>query len=382
MTERQLQFRVGLFVIASCAAAGFMVFQFGSMKSLWEKRYSVAIRFDTAPNVYPATPVRRNGITIGKVTDVVLDDQHGGVIVLVEIKQDVRLRDDAEPRLVRSLLGDASIEFSGGKSNRYLQQGATLRGEPPADPMEMFTRLEEKTSVSLETFNATAREWQRVGRNINSLTETNRGNLDTIIERTAVALDQFNATMKKADAALVHTSNIVGDPENQANLKKTLAELPTLVKETKDTIGAVRLAVGKADQTLGNLKNVTEPLAEKSTSIVTKLDNTLGHLESASRDFNEFSAIALRDDGTLRQFASDPELYRNLNKSAESLSLLLQNLQPIIADAQILADKLARHPELLGVGGAMKGSTGLKDPPGTSTIPPSRQATGPYRPRN
>lgn len=378
MNERQLQFRVGLFVLAAAVVTGVMVFQFGSLKSLWEPRYQVTIRFDSAPGVYPATPVRRNGITIGAVTDVVLDDEHGGVLIVIEIRENVRLRDDCVPSLSRTLLGDASIEFSGGKSHRALQPGATLRGEPPTDPMELVTRMEERVTLSLDAFNSTAREWQKVGKNINGLMETNRGNLDDIIERTAIALDTFSGTMKKADIALAGAANMVGDPENQANLKKTLSAMPGLVQETKDSILAVRMAVTKADETLGNLKDVTEPLAKKSTSIVTRLDNTLGHLELVSSDLNDFTKLVMTEEGSIKQFAADPELYRNLNRSAESLALLLQNLEPILADVRIFSDKVARHPELLGVGGAFKGSTGVKEAPAPGPI---RQAGGADRTR-
>jgi phospholipid/cholesterol/gamma-HCH transport system substrate-binding protein len=59
---------------------------------------------------------------------------------------------------------------------------------------------------------------------------------------------------------------------------------------------------------------------------------------------------------------SDPELYRNLSSSAGSLAVLLQNLEPIVRDMRIFSDKIARHPELIGVSGALRGSSGLKDP--------------------
>ena len=44
-----------------------------------------------------------------------------------------------------------------------------------------------------------------------------------------------------------------------------------------------------------------------------------------------------------------------------SLSMLLKNLQPIVQDMRVFTDKVARRPELLGVGGALRPSSGLKD---------------------
>lgn len=371
MSERQLQFRVGLFVLAALVVCGVMVFQFGEIQSFWEPRYTVSIHFDAAPGVYPETPVRRNGVTIGKVQQVSFDEKRGGVIVVVEIRDEYRLREDTQPRLVQTLLGDASIEFTPGQSPRILHEGSLLEGEPPTDPLQIVDRLEEKVTITLDSFHATSREWQQVGRNLNALLETNEGNLNLVIERTAEALQQFTLTMQNAETMIAQTNRIVGDPQNQENLRKSLAALPELVEETRQTITAVKLAVAAADDNLNNLRRVTGPLANKSTSIVTRLDNTLANLESLSQELSDFAQLAAKEDGTLRRFATDPDLYRNLNRSAESMTVLLRNLEPVLRDLRIFSDKVARHPELMGVSGALNGSSGLKDPPPEEPVPRS-----------
>jgi phospholipid/cholesterol/gamma-HCH transport system substrate-binding protein len=47
-----------------------------------------------------------------------------------------------------------------------------------------------------------------------------------------------------------------------------------------------------------------------------------------------------------------------------------------VKDLRIFSDKVARHPELIGVSGALKGSSGLKDPPPETPI---RQTSGTKR---
>ncbi len=373
MTERQLQFRVGIFVLAAMTIAGVMVFQFGELRAIWERHYTVAIHFDTAPGVQPSTPVRRNGITIGRVREVVFDEEQGGVIVWIDVRAKYRLRRDAQPRLVRSLLGDASIALSPGRSRQYLPAGGKLHGKPPVDPIEIIGRLEGKMTNTLEAFHATSREWQHVGRNLNALMETNHGQLGVVIERTAEALNQFTLTMRNANTALVHANKVLGDPQQQENLKRTLTALPDLVDETRQTILAVRLAAHSAGQNLSNLNEVTLPLAKRSRSMVAKLDSTLGNLQTVSAELSQFSRLLRKEDGSLQKFMADPELYRNLNRSASSLAILLKNIEPIVGDLRIFSDKIARHPELIGVRGAFSGSSGLKEPPREASrngIPP------------
>src|SRR5262245_61547713 len=203
MNERKMQIRVGIFVIFACVIAAIMVFHFGDFSAIWEPRYSIAVHFEEAPGVFPSTPVRQNGIVIGKVSEIVLDQNYGGVLVLVEIRKQFQLRKDTRPQLTLTLLGDATIDFSPGKNQEYLAPGDRLKGEPPSDPLQIVNQLDRKLNSTLDSFQATSKEWQQVGHNINGLLDTNRGNLDLVVERTAEALDQFTATMKNANETFV-----------------------------------------------------------------------------------------------------------------------------------------------------------------------------------
>ena len=80
MTERQLQFRVGLLVLVSMCICVALVMQFGNVHKYWEETYQVGIHFDEAPGMQQGTPVRQSGISIGSVSDVLLDDVDGGVL--------------------------------------------------------------------------------------------------------------------------------------------------------------------------------------------------------------------------------------------------------------------------------------------------------------
>ncbi len=353
MTERQLQFRVGLFVITALFVAVGLVFTFGEMRRLFQKTYSLAIRFDDAPGVQELTPVRKNGITIGQVAGVTFDEERGGVIVEVDINEKFYLRRDCRARLSQSLLGDASIEFAPGKAREFYQPGDTLVGESAVDLMKIVQRLEDTMGKTMASFEATSAEWKKVGENVNNIAETNRGNIEIVVERAAESLHQFTVTLNNANT-------IVGNPENQRNIERAVAALPQMVEETRDTIGAVKLAVAKADQNLANLAHVTGPLAQRSHRIVTSLDSSIVKLDMLLSELNQFAKAVNSEDGSLQKFVADPELYNHLNQTAQLLSVMLRNLEPAMRDLWVFADKIARHPEVIGVGGALKGSSGLK----------------------
>ena len=102
-----------------------------------------------------------------------------------------------------------------------------------------------------------------------------------------------------------------------------------------------------------------------------RLDSTLGNLQTISVELATFSKLLRRPDGSLQKLLTDPELYRNMNRSAAALSVLLKNLQPVVYDLRVFSDKIARHPEMIGVRGALRSSSGLKEDP-----PPDWQRNG------
>ena len=362
MSERQLQFRVGVFVIFATVAMIVMVFEFGNLQNRLRPKYKVAIRFRSAVGISIGTPVRRNGVLIGSVTNVQFDDKGGGLVVHTEIKDGVRLWPDGHVRLVSSLLGDSAIEFSPGRSTKSLKDGDTVEGESAIDPLNMVGRMEQNVSNVIDSFEKTSREWQSVGHNLNQIIETNQGSLHDVVARAADALTQVTHTMKVMDETLEATSRLVADPRTQENLHRTLAALPTLTSETQKTLVVVRGAVQKMDENLTNLSDLTGPLSKRGVTLATHLENTLANMDLLTDQLAQFSKVLNSGDGSIRKLATDPDLYVNLDRSAQSAALLLRNLEPILRDLRVFSDKVARHPELIGVSGVLRGSSGLKYP--------------------
>ena len=361
MTERQLQFQVGLFVLVAFVVAGVLVVQFGDLKKYWRETYPIAVHFDEASGVHPGTPVRQHGLSIGAVKEVILDEVEGGVMVVLNINSDRKIRKDARVAMTLSLFGDAVVEFSGGKSTEYLAKNKKIRGQAAVNPMEIVQRMEINVNQTMQAFTETSREWESVGKNLNRLMETKQGSLDEVIERAALALSEFTKTMRSADVALTQAKNLIGDPRLQEDIKRTIASLPNMVDETHQTISETRKTVKKISENLENLNAATAPLAKYSTSLVTRLDSGMRQFEILLTELNAFARTMNDNEGTLQKFVADPALYENLNRSATALAIVMENLAPTIKDLRIFADKVARHPELIGLSGAIKGSTGIKD---------------------
>lgn len=367
-TERQLQFRVGVLVTVALSICIGLVVCFGDVQHLWKKSYPLVVQLDSGTGLYPTAPVLLCGLNIGTVKQVELDKQGRGVNVIVDIQEGIDFPRDTRAVVTRSLLGESAIEFVRGTDSEILKPGSRLPGQTAVDPLVMVQRLEARTTDSLSAFSETSQEWRNVARNLNQLMETRRGNLTEIVENAAESLHQFTATMKTANQLIATINKVAADPASQQAVRETLTGLPKLVTTTKATVDETRLAVASSRQmidslnrNLVNLSQVTEPLGQRGDEVVSKVDSVLGKMDAFLTELNHFAKEVNQQDGTLHKFIADPTLHNQLVRSTESANVLLKNLDPILRDLREFSDKIARNPEVLGLGGAVRPSKGLKD---------------------
>ena len=93
-----------------------------------------------------------------------------------------------------------------------------------------------------------------------------------------------------------------------------------------------------------------------------RLNRTLVELEDLLRAINQ-------EGGFVRRLLNDQALYNNLNDAAAMLAHSMPRVDRILHDFEVFADKLARHPEALGLGGVVRPSSGLKEPPSQPYYP-------------
>ena len=113
MNDRVMQFRVGVVVLATAIITGILIVLFGDLPSLVQATYPLKMSFSDARGVADGTPVRKNGILVGRVTSVELDEK-GGVSVVASVDSYVPIYKDEQPRISTTLLGDAEIQLVPG----------------------------------------------------------------------------------------------------------------------------------------------------------------------------------------------------------------------------------------------------------------------------
>lgn len=353
MDERVVKFRVGVMVLACLLILGILITVFGGLPSLFRGAYTIHIQFPQTPGVSVGTPVRKAGILIGRVTNVEFG-QKGGVIVTVTIHGNVQLKRNEVCRITGSILGDAIIEFVPNEAESPLiADNDFITGIVVKNPLEALGSVEGDLSQAISNVSTAGNEIGKLAAHLNDLFVNNDEQINRIIIKTEKSLDAFQQSMATIN-------NVIGDPKMQEDLRQGLTELPALLHDTHSAVNAFQKTVGSADQNLRNLQNFTGPLGDHGPQMVGSIAETVNRLDELLGQFVTFGKALNGKDGSLSQFVNNPELYQNLNAAACNIQELTRRLRPIVEDARIFTDKIARDPGVLGVRGALQKNSGLK----------------------
>lgn len=405
------KFRIGVFVLATLVLLAVLVTLFSGLPSLFTPHYRYTVILPNASGVGPGTPVRRSGVRIGDVQDVELDNDTGNVRVAISVERKYSLRKNEVAVLNRGLLGDASIDFVPRPADPkqapdlgMLEPGSELRGLAQADAQALLnqaTELMPGTQDAIREVGRAAKTFNDLGPDINTairefrdLSKTTRElvpemaktndeariavrNWGKLGERLDVLVqtqqEKLIKTLEDLDDTLQRVGRVFNE-ENQRNLSATLKNVrqasdsldsitrntDDLIKESRKTMARVDTSLARTDEVLSNLQRTTKPMADRSDTVMRNLDESTARLNQVLIEAQELMRAVAKSNGTVARLLNDPDLYNNLNDAACMLTRMMPRVDRILRDAEVFADKIARHPESLGVGGAVRPGSGIK----------------------
>jgi phospholipid/cholesterol/gamma-HCH transport system substrate-binding protein len=357
MNERVMQFRVGMMVFATLIILGILMVMFGEMPKIIYGEYKLYITFKQAPGVNDGTPVRKSGILIGRVNNVRFSDDDTKVEVTVAIQDKYRLHKNEVCRVITNLLGDASLEFylspSEKASAALWKNGDKFDGSFSMEPTQLIQNVQDKFDSTINSVQKTSGDLGAASRRLAMTLEKLNDMLDENRAGMKKAVDQANDVMTSAQ-------NVIGDPETQKQLRNAVKEMPQMIKDTHDTVLKMRETVVVVDRNLRNIEGFTKPLGDRGEALIDNLDRGTQKLDQLVSEMLKFSQALNSSQGTIGQLVNNPELYQHINHAARNIEEVSRQLKPIVDDARVFSDKIARHPETLGVRGAIQKSTGIK----------------------
>jgi ABC-type transporter Mla subunit MlaD len=223
--------------------------------------------------------------------------------------------------------------------------------------LKKVSDLDPDVRRALDELQDMVRQYKRVGERVDVLLQTNNDAIDKTIRNLSVVVQRM--------------TDLLND-ENQKNFSASLKSMQGLAKSLeglanqaqKETLPRFQDTLAKLDSVLMNVNSVTKPFADRAERISRNVDAATEQIARLLGTFSDAFGQPGKADGSIQRFLTDPSFFNNLNDASLMLTRILPRVDRVLKDLEVFADKIARHPESLGVGGAVRPSAGLKDPPG------------------
>jgi phospholipid/cholesterol/gamma-HCH transport system substrate-binding protein len=287
----------------------------------------VKAQFAEALNLAEGAPVKVNGVDMGKVKSITVDDFTAEATLT--LKSDAELRDGASARLrYTTPLGELFVDVTNPADGEVLGDDATLELK---DTETAPTVEDALAQASLLINGGGLEQLQTVTEELNTALTGNEGDYRTLLDRASVFLTQANSTTQSIDLVL-----------NSLNsLSRTLVDREeTINRAVKEITPAARVLREKTPQ-------FTELLAE-----VEKFSGAANETVNATRD--QLLTLLTELEPVLAEFAGNKGVYE------ESLRQIIKGA--VAADEVISTDylniSLELHLDGLDAGGLVQGTLG------------------------
>ncbi len=279
--------RIGIFVLVGALATLILLFLLTD-PATFRGRYMVVTEMADAGGVRSGDPVQMRGVNIGRVRS--FEMRPPGVAVVLEVDGQWDIPADSRVRLAGvGLLGGRTVEIIPGEAEESLPPGGVLPGSAADGLMELVDTL---------------------GDDAVSIAQSMRALLsDTTVQHLQSSASELDAFLALANAVA---------EEQRRELLELSSSLSSAAGQVDDALarGDLERALARTDSTLAVFQEAGA-----------QFEDAGGNLSRATRSLEEILHRMEVGEGTLGQLSTDDELYDNLNRAAEAILLLAEDVR-------------------------------------------------------
>ncbi|WP_281232714.1 MlaD family protein [Flavobacterium gelatinilyticum] len=260
-------------------------------RDLFTNYKTLLVEYDNVEELSASAPVTINGLAIGKVSKISINENTGKLLVELQLKTDFPISKTSKAALY-------SPSLIGGKQIKIIPN---LEDKDPAEDGQMLTPVVEL-----------------------GLTESLGGKIEPIQQK----LDKM---LLNIDVLVTGLNNTL-DKTTQENLKKTIAELSQTMAQFHRASGSLNNILdtnkGQINGVVTNLNKMSGNFNRISDSLnKADLGKTVRNLNQALAKVDGLMNNLNSGKGTAGKLLNDDALYNNLAKTSKELELLLQDVR-------------------------------------------------------
>ena len=127
MKKYSLETVVGIFVIAGLLCVAYMTVKLGKVSLIGDEYYSLYARFASVSGLRVGNPIEIDGIEVGRVGQMSVDQERQMAMVELKIKKGIKVYEDALASIkTAGLIGDKFVKIDPGGAGDILKPGGTI----------------------------------------------------------------------------------------------------------------------------------------------------------------------------------------------------------------------------------------------------------------
>ena len=135
MKKFDLEFAVGLFILAGILCLGYLSIKLGKMEVVGTKGYELYAFFSNSGGLKTGSSIQIAGVEVGRVKDITLDNYQARVAI--HLSEKIKIQEDAIASIkTKGLVGEKYIEITPGGSKEIIKPGGRIRETQPAVDFE------------------------------------------------------------------------------------------------------------------------------------------------------------------------------------------------------------------------------------------------------
>lgn len=127
MKKYSMETIVGIFVVIGMFCVGYMTVKLGKVSLFGNAYYTLYANFGTVSGLRTDSPVEMNGIVVGKVKRLTMNQEKQVARVELDILNGIKVYEDASASVKTSgLIGDKFVKIDPGGGGELLKPGGTI----------------------------------------------------------------------------------------------------------------------------------------------------------------------------------------------------------------------------------------------------------------
>jgi phospholipid/cholesterol/gamma-HCH transport system substrate-binding protein len=133
---------VGIFVVIGLLCVAYMTVKLGKVSLFGDDYYPLHARFASVSGLRAGNPVEMDGIEVGRVERMSIDQDKQLAVLELRIRKGIRIYDDATASIKTSgLIGDKFVKIDPGGAGNILKPGETItETNSPIDVEDLISK--------------------------------------------------------------------------------------------------------------------------------------------------------------------------------------------------------------------------------------------------